>query len=80
MKVNFVISAKVTPDMSKKVRWALAKDDVTQRYFNLTRGDAKDRAIVAKYCIQDCNLVQYLLNKVMPLQDLSKWQTLWCSY
>jgi len=68
---TFVISAKVTPDMSKKVRWALAKDDVTPKdIFNLTRGDAKDRAIVAKYCIQDCNLVQYLLNKVDAITGL----------
>ena len=68
---TFVISAKVTPDMSKKVRWALAKDDVTPKdIFNLTRGDAKDRSIVAKYCIQDCNLVQYLLNKVDAITGL----------
>ena len=43
----------------KKIRWCLAKDDVTpQDIFRLTnQGDAKERAIVAKYCIQDCNLV-----------------------
>ena len=53
------------------MRWALAKDDVTPKdIFNLTRGDAKDRAIVAKYCIQDCNLVQYLLNKVDAITGL----------
>uniref|UniRef100_A0A6C0FFL7 DNA-directed DNA polymerase n=1 Tax=viral metagenome TaxID=1070528 RepID=A0A6C0FFL7_9ZZZZ len=62
---TFTLQEKVTPDESKKVRWALAKDDVTPKdIFNLTNGDAKDRAVVAKYCIQDCNLVQYLLNKV----------------
>ena len=68
---TFTLDSKVTPDMSKKVRWALAKDDVTPKdIFNLTRGDAKDRAIVAKYCIQDCNLVQYLLNKVDAITGL----------
>ena len=27
-------------------------------------GDDSDRAVIAKYCIQDCNLVHYLMNKV----------------
>jgi DNA polymerase elongation subunit (family B) len=29
----------------------------------MTNGTADDRAVVAKYCIQDCNLVHYLFNK-----------------
>ena len=32
-------------------------------YFRLTKGSSNDRAIIAKYCIQDCNLVQYLFKK-----------------
>jgi DNA polymerase elongation subunit (family B) len=48
-----------------KLRWGIAKDDVTpQDIFRLTNGSASDRAIVAKYCIQDCNLVHHLLNKI----------------
>jgi DNA polymerase elongation subunit (family B) len=65
-KVNckFEINSIVNPDFNKKVRWCLAKDDVTPKdIFNLTNGNADDRAIVAKYCIQDCNLVHYLFNK-----------------
>jgi DNA polymerase delta subunit 1 len=51
--------------MTKKVRWCLAKDDVTPKdIFRMTNGSAEDRAVIAKYCIQDCNLVHYLLNKV----------------
>ena len=43
----------------------MAKDDVTpQDIFRLAKGDAADRAKVAKYCIQDCNLVHHLMNKV----------------
>jgi DNA polymerase delta subunit 1 len=43
----------------------MAKDDVTpQDIFRLTKGTAADRARVAKYCIQDCNLVHHLMNKV----------------
>ena len=47
-----------------KSRWCLAKDDVTpQDIFRLSNGDSKDKAIVAKYCIQDCNLVHNLMIK-----------------
>uniref|UniRef100_A0A6C0KIS8 DNA-directed DNA polymerase n=1 Tax=viral metagenome TaxID=1070528 RepID=A0A6C0KIS8_9ZZZZ len=53
-------------DMIKKTKWCLAKDDVTpQDIFRLTKtGIPDDKAIIAKYCIQDCNLVHYLLNKI----------------
>jgi DNA polymerase elongation subunit (family B) len=61
----FVVSGNIVPDMSKKVRWCLAKDDVTPKdIFRMTNGSADDRAVIAKYCIQDCNLVHYLMNKV----------------
>jgi len=61
---SFVIEGVVTPDEKKKIRWCLAKDDVTPKdIFRLTNGTSADRAIVAKYCIQDCNLVHYLFNK-----------------
>lgn len=61
---RFTVDGLLTPDMSKKVRWCLAKDDVSPKdIFRLSNGSADDRAIVAKYCIQDCNLVHYLFNK-----------------
>jgi len=61
---NFRIQGCVNPDTSKKVRWCLAKDDVTPKdIFRMTNGTADDRAVIAKYCIQDCNLVHYLFNK-----------------
>jgi DNA polymerase elongation subunit (family B) len=47
------------------IKWGMAKDDVSpQDIFRLANGSASDRAIVAKYCIQDCNLVHHLLNKI----------------
>jgi len=62
---SFKINSSVNPDMKKKVKWCLAKDDVTPKdIFRMTNGSAEDRAIIAKYCIQDCNLVTYLFNKV----------------
>ena len=65
-KINckFTIDAVIHPDFNKKVRWCLAKDDVTPKdIFKMTNGTADDRSIIAKYCIQDCNLVHYLFNK-----------------
>jgi len=49
----------------KNIKWTMGKDDVTpQDIFRLANGSAADRARVAKYCIQDCNLVHHLMNKV----------------
>jgi DNA polymerase elongation subunit (family B) len=65
-KINckFMIEGIVNPDSSKKIRWCLAKDDVTPKdIFRMTNGTSDDRAVIAKYCIQDCNLVHYLFNK-----------------
>jgi len=60
----FQVAGTITPDFGKKVRWCLAKDDVTPKdIFEMTNGTADDRAVIAKYCIQDCNLVHYLMNK-----------------
>jgi DNA polymerase elongation subunit (family B) len=51
--------------MKKSVRWGLAKDDVTpQDIFKMTNEGPAERAIIAKYCIQDCNLVHHLMNKI----------------
>jgi len=65
-KINgkFTINSVINPDFEKKVRWCLAKDDVTPKdIFRMTNGTAHDRAVIAKYCIQDCNIVHYLFNK-----------------
>lgn len=49
----------------KSLKWGMAKDDVTpQDIFRLTKGSNSDRAVVAKYCIQDCNLVHHLMTKI----------------
>ena len=65
---EFTINHQMKPDITKKLRWCLAKDDVTPKdIFRLTNGSADDRAIIAKYCIQDCALVLHLINKVDTL-------------
>jgi DNA polymerase elongation subunit (family B) len=56
---------------AKKVKWGLAKDDVTPKdIFRMTNEGPTSRATIAKYCIQDCNLVHYLFNKVDVVTDL----------
>jgi DNA polymerase elongation subunit (family B) len=61
---QFKINSIVNPDFNKKIRWCLAKDDVTPKdIFRMTNGTAHDRSVIAKYCVQDCNLVHYLFNK-----------------
>ncbi len=62
---TFEIEGIETPDMTKRVKWGLAKDDVTpQDIFRMTNEGPDERAIIAKYCIQDCNLVHHLMNKI----------------
>ena len=59
------ISGEESPDMTKRVKWGLAKDDVTpQDIFRMTNEGPKERAVIAKYCIQDCNLVHHLMRKI----------------
>jgi DNA polymerase elongation subunit (family B) len=56
---------------AKTVKWGLAKDDVTPKdIFRMTHEGPTSRAVIAKYCIQDCNLVHYLFNKVDVVTDL----------
>ena len=50
---------------TKDKKWCLTKDDVSpQDIFKLSNEGPKERAIVAKYCIQDCNLVYELFKKI----------------
>ena len=60
----------------EKLRWGLAKDDVSpQDIFRMTKEGPTARAKIAKYCIQDCNLVQHLWNKIdikLTSPDLNK--------
>ncbi len=59
------INQAIHIDSDRTIRWCLAKDDVTpQDIFRLTNGDGADRGVVAKYCIQDCNLVHALFKKI----------------
>jgi len=46
-------------------RWAQVKDDVSPKeLFALQRGSSEDRAKIARYCLQDCDLVMELFMKL----------------
>ena len=65
MERCFTLKTVVHPNMDKKVKWCLAKDDVDHHdIFRLSKGTDADRAVIAKYCIQDCNLVHHLMKKI----------------
>jgi DNA polymerase elongation subunit (family B) len=55
----------LTADELTKLEWCFGKDDTTaQDMFASHRGTADDRAVIAKYCIQDCDLVLTLMAKL----------------
>ena len=46
-------------------KWGLIKDDVSpNEIFQCQRGSDADRAKIAKYCLQDCSLCNYLIMKL----------------
>jgi DNA polymerase elongation subunit (family B) len=52
----------------KDLYWSFAKDDVSAKeMFASHRGNQDDRAVIAKYCIQDCDLVLTLMAKLDTL-------------
>ena len=62
---TFTVNGDIAEELCNvKSRWCLAKDDVTpQDIFRLTNEGPDERAIIAKYCFQDCNLVHNLMKK-----------------
>ena len=52
-------------EMEDAAKWVIVKDDVSpQDIFRLHRESAEGRAIVGKYCLQDCDLVIELYKKL----------------
>jgi DNA polymerase elongation subunit (family B) len=50
--------------------WSQAKDDIKPRQiFELQKKGPKSRAIIAKYCLQDCALGNRLINKLQVLNN-----------
>ena len=66
-KYNVIVisGTELNVGTTKNIKWGMAKDDVSpQDIFRLSKGSSTDRAIVAKYCIQDCNIVHHLMSKI----------------
>ena len=58
----------ITDKQKKSLEWTFTKDDVEPaELFRLHRGSSADRARIAKYCIQDCDLVLTLMAKLDTL-------------
>jgi DNA polymerase elongation subunit (family B) len=46
------------------LEWGMAKDDMPiPEMQRMMKGTASERALIAKYCVQDCKLPLYILNK-----------------
>ena len=74
-----VISGHEHFEKGKSIKWGMAKDDVSPKdIFRLANGSSSDRAIVAKYCIQDCNLVHHLMNKIDSITGYSEMANICC--
>jgi DNA polymerase elongation subunit (family B) len=67
---SFKIETKneLLSDINGNIEWSFAKDDVTAKdIFASHRGTPEQRAIIAKYCIQDCDLVLTVMAKLDTL-------------
>jgi DNA polymerase elongation subunit (family B) len=67
--INNIIPSEVF-EGKNKVYWSHAKDDISAtELFKLYKGTDDDRAIIAKYCIQDCVLVIKLMDKLQIMNN-----------
>ena len=59
------LDADALAELEDAKKWVIVKDDVSPAdIFRLHRGSAEDRAVVGKYCLQDCDLVIELYKKL----------------
>jgi len=63
LKDGFIVEGTI--ETREKIKWGMAKDDVSpQQIFEMTKKGPAEKGIIAKYCIQDCNLVHHIFQKV----------------
>ena len=66
----FDVDAEVELTANVKYAWCEAKDDVTAKdIFRMQKEGPAERALVAKYCVQDCFLTLRLFNKLEVLAN-----------
>jgi len=73
-KTSITFNGKVNTDefMNRgyKVYWSQAKDDISPNdIFRLQEGSDDDRALIAKYCVQDCALCNKLISKLQIITN-----------
>ena len=62
---NITIETPIDVDEGDVAKWAIVKDDLSpQEMFKAHCGDSSDRATIAAYCIQDCQLVLDIFKKL----------------
>jgi len=62
---NVTIEPPIDVDEDDVAKWAIVKDDLSpQEMFKAHCGSAKDRATIAAYCVQDCQLVLDIFKKL----------------
>ena len=67
---SFLIKEPFKMSANCKYSWSENKDDISvNEIFACMKGTADDRAKVAKYCVQDCELVGRLLDKLDILSN-----------
>lgn len=60
----------LAPEDRSHLEWSFTKDDIHPAdIFRMHEGTAEDRGVVAKYCIQDCDLVLTLMAKLDTLTN-----------
>ena len=65
---TYLFDSDLSADEIGKLEWSFAKDDVDHHeIFKAHVGTPADRAHIAKYCIQDCDLVLTLMAKLDTL-------------
>ena len=61
---SFKINHKLDINKKLTIKWCLNKDDIDHhQIFEYTKQGPDKRAIIAKYCYQDCNLCHTLMSK-----------------
>jgi len=62
---RITIETPIDVDEQDVAKWAIVKDDLSpQEMFKAHCGDSSDRATIAAYCIQDCQLVLDIFKKL----------------
>lgn len=69
---TFTFQLECTVDLNEdlKYQWGLGKDDVSpQDIFRMQKEGSAERAIIGKYCVQDCQLVLTLMMKLQTVSN-----------